>query len=211
MRVLNDSLLADQRRGTAIAAESCVPAGPPFGSERGFSLLELLVVVGAGVILTGISVVSVLQTLPEIRANSAERGVKGALVFAREEALSGRRAIELQFLNAQEIVITRVNLDNTRTELRRTLFEGNMVYRVYPALPDTPDAFGPSTAVTFPNSRVVFTAEGTAVDGNGLPVSGTVFLGMQQSNTTTARATTVFGATGRIMGYRWDGRAWQQM
>lgn len=179
-------------------------------STSGFSLLELMVVVATGVVLTVISLIAVQQTVPEARANAGLRLLKGLLVYARQEALGERRTIELQFLGTQEIRIVRVNLDGTRTELRRNVFEGNMTYQVYGALPDTPDAFGKTAAVTFPDSRVRFSADGAAVDANGMPVSGTVFLG-RQTNTNTARAVTLFGSTGRVMGYRWDGRAWQQM
>ncbi|MBI1872818.1 MAG: prepilin-type N-terminal cleavage/methylation domain-containing protein [Acidobacteria bacterium] len=93
-------------------------------SDRGFSLLELLIVVATGVVLTAISVLAVQQAVPEARANAALRLVKGLLVYAREEALSERRS---------------------------------------------------------------------------------------KSNTNTARATTLFGSTGRVMGYRWNGRTWVQM
>lgn len=179
-------------------------------SDRGFSLLELSIVVATGVVLAAVSLMAVQQAVPEARANSASRLMRGLLVYAREEALSERRGVEVQFLGTQEIAVSRVNLDGTRTELRRNVLEGNMVYQVYGALPDTPDAFGKSAAITFPNSRVLFTADGVAVDNTGMPVSGTVFLG-RQANTNTARATTLFGSTGRVMGYRWNGRTWVQM
>ncbi len=176
-------------------------------SEDGFSLLELLVVIAIGVVLTAVSLFAVQQTVPEARANSAQRLVRGLVVYAREEALSSRRSVEMQFLGNQEIRVFRLNLDGTRTELRRNFLEGNMTYQVYSALPDTPDAFGRSAAVTFPNSRILFTSEGAAVDATGMPVSGTIFIG-RQASTVTARATTVFGATGRVAGYRWNGRGW---
>lgn len=181
-----------------------------YTSPRGFSLLELLVVVATGVVLTAISLMAVQQSVPEARANAALRLLKGLLVYARDEALSQRRSVEVQFLGSQEVRIFRVNLDGTRTELRRNFFEGNMVYQVYPAVPDTPDAFGRSAAVTFPNGRVLFSADGAAVDATAMPVSGTVFLG-RQTTTSTARAVTLFGATGRVAGYRWNGRAWVTM
>lgn len=166
--------------------------------------------VAAGVVLTAVAVLGIQQALPDFRANSALRAAKGALIFAREQALQERRGMEVEFLGTNEIRVSRVNLDGTRSQLRRYFFEGTMTFRVYPALPDTPDAFGMSSAVTFPNNELVFTAQGTAVDASNLPVSGTVFLGLL-NNSHTARAVTVFGATGRIAGYRWDGRSWRQM
>jgi hypothetical protein len=53
----------------------------------------------------------------------------------------------------------------------------------------------------------MFGPDGSFVDPTGVPVNGTVFLGVP-GQVETARAVTVFGSTGRVRGYRWIGSAW---
>jgi hypothetical protein len=53
----------------------------------------------------------------------------------------------------------------------------------------------------------MFTSEGTLVDVNGDPVNGTVFLATG-TDVLTARAVTIFGATGLVKVWKWDGRRW---
>ena len=84
-----------------------------------------------------------------------------------------------------------------------------MTYLLVAGIPDTPDAFGNGRAVNFGGPTTVwFLADGSLTDANGVPVSGTVFLATP-SQPLSARAVTVLGPTGRIQGYRWDGKAWR--
>jgi hypothetical protein len=84
-------------------------------------------------------------------------------------------------------------------------------YMAPPAgVPDTPDGFGLGPGVVFQDglTTIYFLADGSVTDSNGIPVSGTVFLGM--TGRPAVRAVTVLGPSGRVQSYRWDGRAWQQ-
>jgi len=62
------------------------------------------------------------------------------------------------------------------------------------------NAFGPS-----PNRA--FTTEGTFVDGAGDVLNGTLFLG-EPGDQHSARAVTIFGPTGLLRVWRWNGRQW---
>ena len=53
-----------------------------------------------------------------------------------------------------------------------------------------------------------FTPDGTLRRSGRRTLNGTVFLAMPNS-ALSARAVTVLGSTGRIRGYRWDGRIWK--
>jgi len=92
--------------------------------------------------------------------------------------------------------------------LNEFYLEGNMRFYKFDGMPDTPDAFGAAAgAINFNGATPTFIADGMAVDSLGAPVSGTVFLGVPDE-IASARAVTVFGGTGQVRGYSWDGTAW---
>jgi hypothetical protein len=55
----------------------------------------------------------------------------------------------------------------------------------------------------------MFTSDGSLIDETGIPVNGTVFLGLPP-HVQSARGVTVFGGTGRVRGFRWNGVQWSQ-
>jgi prepilin-type N-terminal cleavage/methylation domain-containing protein len=178
------------------------------GDDTGFSMIEVMLVVAVGSVVAGMAAFSAHHAVPEFRANAAQRVVESQLITAREMAITQRRTVEVQFIPPNEIRTTRVELNGARTELNHVYFEGGATFLLVPGVPDTPDGFGNRTAVSFANaSQTLFLSDGSFVDQSGQPASGTVSLGIA-GRTTTARAVTVFGGTGRVTGYRWTGSAW---
>ena len=55
---------------------------------------------------------------------------------------------------------------------------------------------------------MTFTSEGSFVDSSGDVLNGTMYLGHAGQDPTSARAITIFGATGLVRAWRWDGRNW---
>jgi hypothetical protein len=101
-----------------------------------------------------------------------------------------------------------------------------MSFYVFPSLPDTPMGFGNSTAINLQQPggggawTVMFSTSGsfcgTAQSAASLyqattnnPVNASIFLGIS-GKINTARAVTVFGATGRVRSYNWTGSSWQE-
>jgi hypothetical protein len=77
-----------------------------------------------------------------------------------------------------------------------------------PALPDTPDGFGKATATAFGAlTPPMFTTDGSLINSNGDVINGTVFIGVT-GDPLSARAVTIFGATGAIRMWKWNGSAW---
>jgi hypothetical protein len=79
-------------------------------------------------------------------------------------------------------------------------------------VPDTPDRFGgadpPPAAIAFGASVTrMFTSEGTLIDSNGDPINGTVFMSVP-GTANSSRAITIFGITGLMRAWRWNGSAW---
>jgi prepilin-type N-terminal cleavage/methylation domain-containing protein len=174
----------------------------------GFSLLELLVVVSILLIATAVAVPSIRNEILDSRANAAMWQAQAQLQAARDWAMTQRRTMEVDLSGTSRIQVIRID-GNVRTTLATTVFVNGMQYHLFGNVPDTPDAFGNPSAVSFGGSTTVwFLADGSLSDANGVPLSGTVFLGMP-NQPLSARAVTVLGPTGRIQPYRWDGRSWR--
>lgn len=185
-------------------------------------MVELLVTIAIIGIVTGIAVFTFTNALPTMRADSAMQLLAAQLRQAREIAIDQRRNILVTFQGIGEVLTVRQNLDITTTPPTVTstttlsdyiLNPNQMVYKVISGVPDTPDAFGNSTAVSFNCGSpplpctITFQSDGSVVDHTGAYINGTVFLGYM-SNPMSARAVTIFGTTGRIKGYRYNGKVW---
>jgi hypothetical protein len=93
-----------------------------------------------------------------------------------------------------------------------TLIEGGIQFLFptgTPTIPDTPEAFGNASGVDFGSAtEVKFNPDGMLVNQLGAVINGTVFV-MFPSERLSSRAVTVLGSTGRVRGYKWDGRVWK--
>jgi len=183
--------------------------GDAAARSAGFSMIELLVVVGVIGVAAAITVMVTPTALRITRSDSGLSRVVATLRTAREQAISQRRNIRVAFINNNQIVVTRVNVPGPSTTVINTVYlEDGITFQRYTGLPDTPDAFGSGSAVSFGTATTVaFTSEGSFVDQNGDPVNGTVMLG-RYDDPTTARAVTLFGPTALIRQWRWSGARW---
>ena len=175
--------------------------------ERGFTLIEILLVVAIGGTLTGMAFAIFPSFLRAARADSGITVAVETLRTARETAISQRRNVEIRFLGTDVIQTARQNIPAGTTVLRTVQFE-NRVQFLKPIATDTPDAFGNPNPVSFGISATrMFTSEGTLVDANGDVMNGTLFLAIPNDRN-SARAITVFGTTGMMRVWRWDGVKW---
>jgi prepilin-type N-terminal cleavage/methylation domain-containing protein len=195
---------------------------------RGFSLLELMVVITIIVILSAMAISQMGPATSTMRADTAMRQVVEQLRSAREYAIANRRWVQITFpvvLNAG-ISENRVQITilNTKTlgagadaALPPTPIQRPMTFYVFPApVPDTPDAFGNASALVFggvaggPVGGMMFDPTGELVNEVTLqPINGSVFLGVTGHNE-TARAVSIMGTTGRVRGWSWNGTKWFQ-
>jgi prepilin-type N-terminal cleavage/methylation domain-containing protein len=89
--------------------------------NTGFSLLELMVVIGIIAILSTIAVPGIIGWLPKHRVGSAARDVKSTLEFARSNAIKTNRDVRVEFdfdsetatLTVIEVVDPIVPVENT--------------------------------------------------------------------------------------------------
>jgi Tfp pilus assembly protein FimT len=180
----------------------------PVAKASGFSLLETLLTVGVLMVMTAISVPAIRNEVFDAKASSAMRQVQGSLRAARDAAMTQRRTMEVIFSGNGTIQVFRMD-GVVRTPLSTMTLVNGMGYQMFTSLPDTPDLFGQGGGVSFGGlTTVYFLADGSVSDAVGIPVSGTLFLGMP-NQPLSARAVTVLGPTGRIQSYRWDSRVWR--
>lgn len=189
-------------------------------SGRGFSTVEMLIVVAVTVIISAMAVLQLQPTLANARADDAMKEVMDQLRQAREYSVANRRYVQVTF--PVVIVAGRTQYQVQTTELNAAPFgpgganvvlsnipiEAPLTYYVTPALPDTPDAYGDKSAIEFeginggPVAGMAFQSDGEFVDaGTFLPINGTVFLGVA-GQVPMSRAVTVLGTTGRVRGWK---------
>ena len=193
-------------------------------TQKGFSLLELMAVMAAVGVMLAVATIVASNILPSFRATSGVNQVIGVLRHARHAALSDRRTTVLAFQGTNQIQLLQsppgggvaTPLDGPGAPA--VTLEGGVQFLFFPATGDTPMGFGTCAAGTcFTNPAnpggglpaTTFLSDGTFGAGIGVPVNGTIFLGIP-NKPLTARAVTILGATGRIRTFYWDGNVWQE-
>lgn len=179
-------------------------------STAGFSALEMLMAVSITMALGGMATLQIGAARPAMKADGALRVLLGQMRIARELAITERRFMRVNFDNPGQIQIVREEVPGPATTVvATTMMEGGFGYWLIDGVPDTPDAFGRTSAIDFgAAANVKFTPDGTLVNQDGAGANGTVFFAMPDT-ARSVRAVTVLGSTGRIRGYRWDGRGWR--
>ena len=171
-------------------------------------MIELTVTVAVLSVVAGMAAGGLQVTLPAAKGDAALRVIRAQVATARELAISQRRYMEVEFVQPDFIRVLRHDLPSGTTVMSSAILEGGVKYQVVSGVPDTPDAFGNAASPDFgPAEAVMFGTDGMLIDAAGDPANGTVFLAIPDEPR-SARALTLFGATGRVRAYRWDGSQW---
>ena len=182
--------------------------------EAGYSLVEMMLVVGIMGVVGSMAVIQIGQSQPSMKGDGAMRVIMAQLNAAREMSISQRRQMQLGFINGNQITITRIEVPAANTLLTTVYLEGGLQYGLISGIADTPDAFGNSTSTYFGTAtKIIFNSDGTLIDQAGNPLNGTIFVALPNMalgapGARSFRAVTIFGGTGRVRGYRWDGGRW---
>jgi len=183
------------------------------GSASGFSILEVLFALGIAGVLAALAMPVTNQYVRWAKADSSAEATMRIITGARDRAIAERRNVELTFVMPNIVRLERENVDtngNTTgktTELEVMLDNGQQFLK-FTGVTDTPDAFGNTSAITFGGTApYMFATDGTLVDSSGDPINGTIFTGTPNQKE-TARAVTIFGASGLIRSWKWRGSSW---
>jgi prepilin-type N-terminal cleavage/methylation domain-containing protein len=189
--------------------------------QRGFSMIELLVVVSIILIISAISITQLRPNLQNARVDASMRQVLETLRQAREYSIANRRYVQVSFPANNQMRTTQMNTltpgaGGVNPVLSTITLSPPLIFTL-DGMPDTPDGCGVVSAVVFeclangPVGGMIFQSDGELLDSvTRLPINGTVFMGIpgQQS---TARAVTILGTTGRVRGWKSNGAVvWYQ-
>lgn len=176
--------------------------------ERGFSLIEVLVVASLSMVLMGMALVQITTSRATMNADNAMRLIMSEMNRARESAVAQRRNVQVTFTNGNEIRMSRLEIPMGSTLLHRAIMEGNIRFLLPSGTPDTADAFGAGSALDFDgNGTVIFNGDGMMIDSSGTIINGTIFLAAPNDQFAT-RAVTILGSTGRVRAYKRLNSAW---
>jgi prepilin-type N-terminal cleavage/methylation domain-containing protein len=179
------------------------------GSQRGYSLMELMLTLGIAGVVSSIAMFQIGQAQPVMKGDGAMRIVMAQLNSAREMSIAQRREMQVNFIGTSQIQIVRQEVPAGTTALPTVALEGGLQYGLVAGVPDTPDGFGlKAGGIAFGTATaILFNSDGTVIDQNGNSLNGTVFLAIP-AIARSMRAITVMGGTGRIRGYKWNGVVW---
>lgn len=183
--------------------------------QAGMSLIEMMVVVALVGIMTGMAIVQIANSRAGLKGDGGMRVVLSHVNTAHELAISQRRYMRLNFIAPNLVQIIREDTVNTTTLLYSVVLEGGVTFTVPTMIPvtDTPDAMGVANAngINFGAAvNVKFSPDGTMVNQDGAITNGTICTQIPGA-TLSARAVTVLGSTGRVRGFRWNGKIWTRV
>jgi hypothetical protein len=193
----------------------------------------MIVTAIAGVITAG-AVLTISASRQALVGDGAMRVVLAQMNQAKEQAITQRRYMDVTFANGNSVQVLREEVpvppSGLPTVLSSIPFEGGLTFQRITGVPDLNVAgnapatnelgsvASPNLVPTPPNTNAVafgnattqvrFAPDGTFVDQNGIPCNGTLFVALT-NQPLSSRAVAIFGSTGRIRAYRWDGRNWK--
>ena len=197
-------------------------------SEAGVSLVELLVVIA---IMTTVVSMGILQLTSMRRLNSSSAiplQLKIQLRLARQQAMSQRRAVTLQYDDqtkqvsiirqpaAGKAVLGLTNFPNPTgsVQVSTTTLTGNGVEPaelVYGPPPSIASTLSDGTSLTaLPGNKkinITFQPDGSVIDANGNPVNFALFFYNSKAPNLTASAISVLGSAGRAKTWKYNGNA----
>jgi len=197
---------------------------------RGFSLLEMMIVICVLMIVGGIGFMALQPALKDAKVNQAFESAMMPLRVARQRAIAERKqyivcygiaappaAITPIAPTAQSIQIFLWDVGtalSAATQVTAVTLPIDINFQVLPGLPNgpatVPDGFGSAvTAIDFDQNvagggiknQVMFMPDGSAHDVNGNLNSGIVYVA-RNGDLYSSRAITLYGATGRVRGWR---------
>jgi type II secretory pathway pseudopilin PulG len=188
-------------------------------AEKGFSAIELMIVVTIALAVTAMAVVAFQPALKDAQNDAAMRETMDAIRQARQYAITYRRYVQLTFSTASPSTITATQRNSltitgaSDTVLFTIAIPTTTGFYLSSTTPDTPDAFGHCAAICVEGTSggpafMYFQSDGEFVDGTYTSMNGSLFLGVS-GQPTTYRAVTILGSTGRVREWKY-GSAWTQ-
>jgi prepilin-type N-terminal cleavage/methylation domain-containing protein len=194
-------------------------------SNRGHSLLEMLIVVALIGVLTSIAVPQYIAQRRLTRSVGITREILTELRETRQLAMSQRQAFTFSYNNLTKQIsiidhnsnlggplLTDPSYPNTAgsvivrsAPLAETAVSSEMVYGIPSGLPTAALGDGITMTALFNDQlNVTFQPDGSVIDGTGNPQGRAMFFYNSRATRTTASAISIMGASGRVKIWRYN-------
>jgi len=188
----------------------------PSRTTRGFSMIELMVVIALILIVTAFSIMAIQPSLKQGHVTQAYNQTLMALRQGRDIAVAQRQIYFVTLSNAAVPNTITITQGSTGAVTASYALPTDVVFDAEPgiptsqgAFPTTPDLFGVgATAIDFDQgvaggvkNVIYFYPDGSSQDAAGNINNGVVYVAMP-GFVNTSRAITVWGTTGRLRGWR---------
>ncbi len=176
-------------------------------STRGFSLLEMMIVLSIILVVTGISFVSLPQLMAQIRVTNAFNTTLTAMRQAREKSIAERRIYTVTFTAPRTVTVTQAA---TATVMSTITLPQDISFAAQLGYPNPgPDGFGAGlNAIDFDvnvaggnGNPIYFYPDGSGRDLNGAVNNGVVYMA-RPGEIGSSRAISMWGTTGRLKGWQ---------
>ena len=185
-------------------------------ASRGFSLMELMIAATVMMIVGGISFMALIPAWKQSRITNSYNTTLMILRRAHDEAVAERRVYVVSVNNGAIPNTISVNQNTTAgpllvsaqlpPDVSFTTVSGIPTSNTAP--PTTPDSFGTGGAaidldvnVNPGVTTIYFNPDGTAQDNLGNLANGVIYVA-RPNDLYSSRAVTIWGATGRVRGWR---------
>jgi prepilin-type N-terminal cleavage/methylation domain-containing protein len=183
--------------------------------QRGFSLLELMIVIAIGLVMAGVSIMALMPLFKENHLDSAYDTTLSVIRSYRSQSITQSKRYIITFTNPGTITVqywgVGVPVSPAPVQVAQYTLPTDITFAVQAGFPAAaPDGFGTGiTAIDFDQGMglgsldyVMFMPDGSSQDTLGNYNSGVLYLTQTGSNMYSSRAIDVFGTTGRIRGWR---------
>jgi prepilin-type N-terminal cleavage/methylation domain-containing protein len=199
-------------------------------NTRGFSLIEMTIVIAIGLVVAAISMLCLQPAIMDARTNAAYDTALMQMRNARERAIENRQQFIVCFgLGSPAGALTPLGAPDAQSiqlfqwpsgsaissaiQLGTVELPFDMLFQAQAGIPTspaaTPDGFGTGNIPLFFDigvagaiqNQVAFMPDGSARDTNGNFNNGVVYMA-RTGDIYSTRAVSVFGASGRIRGWR---------
>ena len=185
---------------------------------RGFSLIEMMIVVALIMIVLAFSIMAIQPSLKQGHVTEAYNSTLMAFRQGRDISVAQRQIYFVTLSNAAVPNSITITQGSTGTVTATYFLPTDVTFNAEPGLPSssttypmTPDGFGTgATAIDFDQgvaggtkNVIYFYPDGSAEDAVGNINNGGVYLALTGNTgyVSTSRAITLWGATGRLRGW----------